>query len=59
MPSDVEPQNLTPLAEPLSGRLSLPPHVRPVLRDFRVEVALGTHIPRLPHLSAPLSGAAS
>nr|XP_023482231.1 fer-1-like protein 4 [Equus caballus] len=38
VPSDVEPQNLTPLAEPLSGRLSLPPHVRPVLRDFRVEV---------------------
>uniref|UniRef100_A0ABI7ZQ34 C2 domain-containing protein n=2 Tax=Felis catus TaxID=9685 RepID=A0ABI7ZQ34_FELCA len=38
VPSDVEPQDLTPLAEPLSGRLSLPPNVRPVLREFRVEV---------------------
>ncbi|XP_074203314.1 LOW QUALITY PROTEIN: fer-1-like protein 4 [Camelus bactrianus] len=38
VPSDVEPQDLTPLVEPISGRLSLPPHVRPVLRDFRVEV---------------------
>uniref|UniRef100_A0A4X1T8F6 C2 domain-containing protein n=1 Tax=Sus scrofa TaxID=9823 RepID=A0A4X1T8F6_PIG len=38
VPSDVEPQDLAPLVEPLSGRLSLPPHVRPVLREFRVEV---------------------
>uniref|UniRef100_A0A671FQ71 C2 domain-containing protein n=1 Tax=Rhinolophus ferrumequinum TaxID=59479 RepID=A0A671FQ71_RHIFE len=38
VPSDVEPQDLTPLVEPLSGRLSLPLHVRPVLREFRVEV---------------------
>ncbi|XP_006144124.1 fer-1-like protein 4 [Tupaia chinensis] len=38
VPSDVEPQDLTPLVEPLSGRLSLPPNVRPVLREFRVEV---------------------
>ncbi|XP_040103383.1 fer-1-like protein 4 isoform X1 [Oryx dammah] len=38
VPSDVEPQDLTLLAEPFSGRLSLPPHVHPVLREFRVEV---------------------
>ncbi|XP_019510714.1 PREDICTED: fer-1-like protein 4 [Hipposideros armiger] len=38
VPSDVEPQDLTPLVEPLSGRLSLPLNVRPVLREFRVEV---------------------
>ncbi|XP_053783303.1 fer-1-like protein 4 isoform X4 [Desmodus rotundus] len=38
VPSDVEPQDLTPLVEPLSKRLSLPPTVRPVLREFRVEV---------------------
>ncbi|KAM6147451.1 fer-1-like protein 4 [Erethizon dorsatum] len=38
VPSDVEPQDLTPLLEPLSGHLSLPPSVRPVLREFRVEV---------------------
>ncbi|KAM4841899.1 LOW QUALITY PROTEIN: fer-1-like protein 4 [Thomomys bottae] len=38
VPSDVEPGDLTPLLEPLSGRLSLPPSVRPVLREFRVEV---------------------
>ncbi|XP_069863932.1 fer-1-like protein 4 [Dipodomys merriami] len=38
VPSDVEPQDLTSLLEPLSGRLSLPPSVRPVLREFRVEV---------------------
>uniref|UniRef100_A0A8C7ERZ6 C2 domain-containing protein n=1 Tax=Neovison vison TaxID=452646 RepID=A0A8C7ERZ6_NEOVI len=38
VPSDVEPQDLTPLVEHLSGRLSLPPDVRPVLREFRVEV---------------------
>nr|KAF6358495.1 hypothetical protein mPipKuh1_010322 [Pipistrellus kuhlii] len=30
VPSDVEPQDLAPLAEPLSGRLSLPPSVLPV-----------------------------
>ena len=53
MPSDVEPQDLAPLVEPLSGRLSLPPHVRPVLREFRVEVALGTH--SHPHTWVPLS----
>lgn len=58
MPSDVEPQDLTPLVEPLSGRLSLPPNVRPVLREFRVEVAQGTHIPVLPpYLGVPLSSA--
>ncbi|XP_039720122.1 fer-1-like protein 4 [Pteropus medius] len=38
VPSDVEPQDLTPLVDPLSRRLSLPPNVRPVLREFRVEV---------------------
>ncbi|XP_071067922.1 fer-1-like protein 4 [Dasypus novemcinctus] len=38
VPRDVEPQDLTPLVDPLSKRLSLPPHVRPVLREFRVEV---------------------
>ncbi|XP_077026342.1 fer-1-like protein 4 isoform X2 [Tamandua tetradactyla] len=38
VPSDVEPQDLTALVEPLSRRLSLPPSVRPVLREFRVEV---------------------
>ncbi|XP_045689005.1 fer-1-like protein 4 isoform X2 [Phyllostomus hastatus] len=38
VPSDVEPQDLTPLVEPLSKRLSLPPNVRPVLREFHVEV---------------------
>ncbi|KAF5917829.1 hypothetical protein HPG69_009982 [Diceros bicornis minor] len=38
VPSDVEPQNLTPLVEPLSGRPSLPPNVCPVLKEFRVEV---------------------
>uniref|UniRef100_A0AC11B0N8 Uncharacterized protein n=1 Tax=Ovis aries TaxID=9940 RepID=A0AC11B0N8_SHEEP len=38
VPSDVEPQDLTLLAEPFSGHLSLPPHVHPVLREFRVEV---------------------
>ncbi|CAK7319952.1 Fer-1-like protein 4 [Vulpes lagopus] len=38
VPSDVEPQDLTPLDKHLSGRLSLPPNVRPVLREFRVEV---------------------
>ncbi|XP_019065455.1 fer-1-like protein 4 [Fukomys damarensis] len=38
VPRDVEPQDLTALAEPLSGRLSLPPSVRPVLREFRVEM---------------------
>ncbi|VTJ78099.1 Hypothetical predicted protein [Marmota monax] len=50
VPSDVEPQDLTPLVEPLSGRLSLPPNVRPVLREFRVEVAPGTTS------SCPLTG---
>lgn len=48
MPSDVEPQDLTPLVEHLSGRLSLPPDVRPVLREFRVEVLPGTLISPLP-----------
>nr|XP_012610306.1 fer-1-like protein 4 [Microcebus murinus] len=38
VPNDVEPQDLAPLVEPLSGRLSLPPNVRPVLREFHVEV---------------------
>ncbi|PNI27909.1 FER1L4 isoform 8, partial [Pan troglodytes] len=38
VPSDVEPQDLAPLVEPHSGRLSLPPNVCPVLREFRVEV---------------------
>ncbi|XP_040837053.1 fer-1-like protein 4 [Ochotona curzoniae] len=38
VPRDVEPQDLTGLVDPLSGRLSLPPSVRPVLREFRVEV---------------------
>ncbi|XP_066093289.1 fer-1-like protein 4 isoform X1 [Saccopteryx bilineata] len=38
VPSDVEPQDLTSLVKPLSGRLSLPPSVHPVLREFRVEV---------------------
>ncbi|CAD7669432.1 unnamed protein product [Nyctereutes procyonoides] len=38
VPSDVEPQDLTPLDKHLSGRLSLPPNVRPALREFRVEV---------------------
>ncbi|XP_073861291.1 fer-1-like protein 4 isoform X2 [Macaca fascicularis] len=38
VPSDVEPQDLAPLVEPHSGRLSLPPSVCPVLREFRVEV---------------------
>ncbi|XP_021496224.1 fer-1-like protein 4 isoform X1 [Meriones unguiculatus] len=38
VPSDVEPQDLASLVEPISGHLSLPPSVRPVLREFRVEV---------------------
>nr|XP_045013191.1 fer-1-like protein 4 [Jaculus jaculus] len=38
VPTDVEPQDLTSLVKPLSGRLSLPSAVRPVLREFRVEV---------------------
>ncbi|XP_008568705.1 PREDICTED: fer-1-like protein 4 [Galeopterus variegatus] len=38
VPSDVEPQDLTTVVEPRSGHLSLPPSVRPVLREFRVEV---------------------
>uniref|UniRef100_A0A2K5Z068 C2 domain-containing protein n=1 Tax=Mandrillus leucophaeus TaxID=9568 RepID=A0A2K5Z068_MANLE len=38
VPSDVEPQDLAPLVEPHSGRLSLPPNVCPVLREFRIEV---------------------
>ncbi|KAM6163837.1 fer-1-like protein 4 [Rhynchocyon petersi] len=38
VPSDVEPQDLTALVQPLSGRMSLPPSVRPVLREFHVEV---------------------
>ncbi|XP_008838974.1 fer-1-like protein 4 [Nannospalax galili] len=38
VPSDVEPQDLASLVESLSGHLSLPPNVRPVLREFRVEV---------------------
>ncbi|XP_048205354.1 fer-1-like protein 4 [Perognathus longimembris pacificus] len=38
VPRDVEPQDLKALLDPLSGRLSLPPSVRPVLREFRVEV---------------------
>ncbi|KAL1786542.1 fer-1 4 [Sigmodon hispidus] len=38
VPSDVEPQDLTSLANPVSGHLSLPPNVRPVLRKFRIEV---------------------
>uniref|UniRef100_A0A2K6GWG7 C2 domain-containing protein n=1 Tax=Propithecus coquereli TaxID=379532 RepID=A0A2K6GWG7_PROCO len=38
VPNDVEPQDLAPLMEPRSGRLSLPPNVRPVLREFHVEV---------------------
>ncbi|XP_059115692.1 fer-1-like protein 4 [Peromyscus eremicus] len=38
VPSDVEPQDLASLVEPISGRLSLPPNVRPVLRAFRIEV---------------------
>nr|KAF6422355.1 hypothetical protein HJG63_005082 [Rousettus aegyptiacus] len=40
VPSDVEPQDLTPLVDPLSRHLSLPPNVRPVLREFRVEAPL-------------------
>ncbi|KAL6046825.1 hypothetical protein STEG23_005098 [Scotinomys teguina] len=38
VPSDVEPQDLASLVEPVSGHLSLPPNVRPVLREFRIEV---------------------
>ncbi|EDL85878.1 fer-1-like 4 (C. elegans) (predicted), isoform CRA_a [Rattus norvegicus] len=38
VPSDVEPQDLASLVEPISGHLSLPASVRPVLREFRVEV---------------------
>uniref|UniRef100_G3U6J9 C2 domain-containing protein n=1 Tax=Loxodonta africana TaxID=9785 RepID=G3U6J9_LOXAF len=38
VPSDVEPQDLTALVQPLSRRMCLPPNVRPVLREFRVEV---------------------
>ncbi|KAJ8794264.1 hypothetical protein J1605_003221 [Eschrichtius robustus] len=38
VPSDMEPQDLTALVEPLSRCLSLPPHVCPVLREFHVEV---------------------
>ncbi|KAM9590431.1 fer-1-like protein 4 isoform 2-T2 [Trichechus inunguis] len=38
VPSDVEPQDLTTLVQPLSGCMSLPHNVRPVLREFRVEV---------------------
>ncbi|EDL06165.1 mCG125376, isoform CRA_a, partial [Mus musculus] len=38
VPSDVEPRDLASLVEPISGHLSLPPSVRPVLRAFRVEV---------------------
>ncbi|ELR53294.1 Fer-1-like protein 4 [Bos mutus] len=38
VPSDVELQDLSLLAEPFSGCLSLPPHVHPVLREFHVEV---------------------
>jgi len=41
-PSVLSDVDLTPLVEHLSGRLSLPPDVRPVLREFRVEVLLGT-----------------
>ncbi|XP_077913264.1 fer-1-like protein 4 [Halichoerus grypus] len=37
-PSVLSDVDLTPLVEHLSGRLSLPPDVRPVLREFRVEV---------------------
>jgi hypothetical protein len=44
----VEPQDLTPLLDSLSGRLSLPPSVRPVLREFRVEVAPGPQSPLSP-----------
>lgn len=49
MPRDVEPQDLTGLVDPLSGRLSLPPSVRPVLREFRVEVASDPHSLFSPH----------
>ncbi|XP_040588599.1 fer-1-like protein 4 [Mesocricetus auratus] len=38
VPSDVEPQDLASLVQPVSGHLSLPPNVRPVLREFRIEV---------------------
>ncbi|XP_032758323.1 fer-1-like protein 4 [Rattus rattus] len=38
VPSDVEPQDLASLVQPTSGHLSLPASVRPVLREFRVEV---------------------
>ncbi|XP_006881765.1 PREDICTED: fer-1-like protein 4-like [Elephantulus edwardii] len=38
VPVDVEPQDLAPLVQPLSGRMSLPPSVRPVLKEFHVEV---------------------
>ncbi|XP_075818961.1 fer-1-like protein 4 [Microtus pennsylvanicus] len=38
VPSDVEPQDLSSLVQPISGHLALPPHVRPVLREFRIEV---------------------
>ncbi|KAF3824842.1 hypothetical protein GH733_010176 [Mirounga leonina] len=48
--SDVEPQDLTPLVEHLSGHLSLPPDVRPVLREFCVE-----DFPKQPYLQPPLS----
>ncbi|XP_051044235.1 fer-1-like protein 4 [Phodopus roborovskii] len=38
VPSDVEPQDLASLVQPISGHLSLPPNVRPVLKEFRIEV---------------------
>ncbi|ERE71692.1 fer-1-like protein 4 [Cricetulus griseus] len=38
VPSDVEPQDLASLVQPITGHLSLPPNVRPVLREFRIEV---------------------
>lgn len=54
VPSDVEPQDLTLLAEPLSGRLSLPPHVHPVLREFRVEI-VNSRPPAFPRSGCPQS----
>ncbi|KAH0515665.1 Fer-1-like protein 4 [Microtus ochrogaster] len=38
VPSDVEPQDLSSLVQPISGHLALPAHVHPVLREFRIEV---------------------
>ncbi|XP_044517518.1 fer-1-like protein 4 [Gracilinanus agilis] len=38
VPQDVEPQDLEFLRDSTSGRLSLPPGVRPLLKEFRIEV---------------------